>query len=159
MTTYGPRWEAGSCRGDGRDTDGLVIEARVPAPGIVLLSLTGELDMCSSYPLMDAVAGAISRHPQLIAVDLSGLTFIDAAGIGVLAGGTPHLQVMGVGLAVIYPFDGHVARMLRLAEVDHALRVFATADEALSHFAESPRVTMARHPQSGAVLLAAPTAP
>ena len=50
-----------------------------------VLKLLGELDLCSSGDLRRAVGTLLEQHdPQSLTIDLSGLTFVDCAGLSAL---------------------------------------------------------------------------
>jgi anti-sigma B factor antagonist len=137
MTTHGPSWDAAASGGDDRGpAEGLDIEVSRPAPGVVLVSLSGELEMYTTYPLMDALVQATSEGPELIVLELAGVEFMSAAGVSVLLHGAPQLDDVGIALAVVCPSGGRVARVLELADTGGALHVYPTVDEALSCFLE-----------------------
>jgi anti-anti-sigma factor len=70
------------------------IETRADASGAPLLSVSGELDISNVGTLEHAVATALAGNPERIIFDLSGLRFIDSAGIAVL------IRTAGKGSAV-----------------------------------------------------------
>jgi anti-sigma B factor antagonist len=49
-----------------------------------VLRLQGELDLSNSDRLRDAISSALDTHPQVLVLDLSGLSFTDCAGLSVL---------------------------------------------------------------------------
>jgi anti-anti-sigma factor len=49
-----------------------------------VLLLQGDLDMCTRDHLRRAVSQALKQNPRILVVDLSGLDFIDCAGLSVL---------------------------------------------------------------------------
>ena len=79
---------------------------RCPGRPVTVLSLFGEIDICTRSTAETAVAAALDHAPGPVVVDLSGLTFCSARGVGVfaawnstvdghdyvLAGIPPHLQ-------------------------------------------------------------------
>src|SRR6266571_803816 len=52
--------------------------------GAVIVRLAGELDLYNAHALRDELVAAAEREPERLVVDLSGLTFIDSTGLGVL---------------------------------------------------------------------------
>lgn len=60
-----------------------------------VLRLQGELDVSSRDRLHSAISRALEDHPPLLVVDLSGLSFIDCAGLSVLVGA--HKRLAGCG--------------------------------------------------------------
>jgi anti-sigma B factor antagonist len=66
----------------------LTISSDVPYPGLVTLTLAGELDLASGDALRDCITEAVkSPDVDAVLVDLQGLTFLDSTGIGVLVAG------------------------------------------------------------------------
>ncbi len=107
------------------------IEARRPSSEVVLLSVKGEVDLHTSLPLKESLVAALAERPRLIAVDLTGVRFMDATGLGVLAGAA---RLGGEGQArfiVICPSGHRVARLLQLTGLHRVLEVHESADEAL----------------------------
>ncbi len=50
------------------------------------MALSGEIDIVTAPAVRDALAGAVRQAVTGIIVDLGEVTFLDAAGLGVLAG-------------------------------------------------------------------------
>ncbi len=71
-----------------------VIDARTDASGAPLLAVSGELDISNVGTLEQAISGVLASKPELIIFDMSGLRFIDSAGIAVL------IRTAGKGSAV-----------------------------------------------------------
>ena len=142
MAEREPRWRiaGGSGRDGGRSEaavgmdprDVLEIEVLRPAPTVIVLGLTGEIDMLTSFRLMDAITEAFAEGPALLAVDLSGVRFMDVAGLRVLTLGGPLVEEgQRTRFAVICPEDNPVGRLLELAGAQRELTVHESAREAL----------------------------
>lgn len=52
--------------------------------GHVVLSATGDIDLATASRFRDAGFEAVGIEPTIIVIDLSGVTFMDSTGIGVL---------------------------------------------------------------------------
>jgi anti-anti-sigma factor len=90
------------------------------------LKLRGELDLCSA-DLLDAVLKhhiATGRHH--IRLDMSGLTFIDCAGLRVVVDAHNTL-LLEHGRLDLVRVGSPTARLLRLTELDTALHVETTS--------------------------------
>ena len=111
--------------------DGFDIEVQHPAPKVVLLSVRGELDLWTSLPLMDAIVSAFHEHPELIAIDMSGVLSVDGTGLRVLADGARHIEDGRVRFAVICPATSRVAHLLKQTGAHRALNVHRSVDDAL----------------------------
>ena len=102
-----------------------------PFPKVVLLRVTGEVDLWTSFPLMESIIAAHAEHPELIAVDLSGVPFLDAAGLGTLEEGARLLEDGGVHFAVICPSSHELADLPQLAGLHRVLNVHESMDDAM----------------------------
>lgn len=90
--------------------------------GNVRLALTGELDLAGAASARSALLCGLA-FGRVLQVDLSGLTFIDSAGLGVLvraaqANGPDELRFLG-------PVTPAVGRVLTLTGGDDLLRIEA----------------------------------
>jgi anti-anti-sigma factor len=110
---------------------GFAIETQRPAAKVVLLTLRGEVDVCTSFGLMEAIIAALAERPEVIAVDLSGLHYMDSAGLRVLLQSTRHLGDAGVHLAAILPPDHHLAQLPQLVGLHRMLSVHESMEDAL----------------------------
>jgi anti-anti-sigma factor len=84
------------------------------------LALSGELDLAGVPVARTAIEGALADG-RVLSVNLSGLTFIDSAGLGMLVrmaeeNGSDHLRFLG-------PVTPPVGRMLTLTGLDDALKI------------------------------------
>jgi anti-anti-sigma factor len=107
---------------------GLAVHVEDSAEGTATVALRGELDL-STIPRMEgALLEQVTQRPAVL-VDLSGLTFIDSSGLGVLiravrsANGTPVHILIGPG--------SQVERVFRIAGLYEALPVFSDRERAL----------------------------
>jgi anti-anti-sigma factor len=115
--------------GGGGDPTALSVRIEDAADGSSIVAIGGELDL-STIPRMQApLLEQIGQRPAVL-VDLSGLTFIDSSGIGILiralrgANGTP--------VHILIATDSQVDRVFRIAGVSEALPVFTDRERALT---------------------------
>ena len=109
--------------------DHFQIEVLHPAPEVVLITLRGEVDLWTSFPLMEAIAAAVGEGPELIAVDLSQVRCMDEAGLRVLENGARH--TLTGRFAVICPEDSEMTPLLRRDGLHGALNLHQSAIDAL----------------------------
>jgi anti-sigma B factor antagonist len=83
-----------------------------PSEGHVVVSLHGELDLVDAAAVAAAL-GALAARDLWIIVDLSGLEFIDAAGVAALSRGRRQARNAGGGLLLAAP-QPRVQRVLSL---------------------------------------------
>ena len=67
-----------------RQADAFVVDVVTDAQGNPWVSPRGELDVATTTLLREAVLARLAPPPSRVVLDLSGLTFIDASGIGAL---------------------------------------------------------------------------
>lgn len=96
--------------------------------GHVLVTVAGELDIATAPKLRVQLAG-LARSGQQVIVDLSQVSFCDAAGLGVLAGAARRAAAAGgcLQLAAARP---QLRRLLAITGMDHRIPVAATVAEA-----------------------------
>lgn len=102
----------------------------VPKPNV--LELWGEIDLHEVPRLRDEVRIALDRHPRVLFVDLTGLTFIDSSGLAVLVEALQRARAEGGELA-LYGIHGTVAAIFHMARLDEVFRIFP--DEAAARHA------------------------
>lgn len=91
----------------------------------VLVSLSGELDICSS-PKLQAVFDEVNldKHRKL-ELDMEKVTFLDSEAIKTLVNGCKNLSGKGVDMSIT-ACSRYVARVLRLAGVEKLVRLNVT---------------------------------
>jgi anti-sigma B factor antagonist len=73
-----------------------VIETRADPSGVPVIAVSGELDMSNAERLEATVETVVADGPDRLIFDLSGLRFMDSAGIAVLlsaAGKVPSIEL------------------------------------------------------------------
>ena len=73
----------------------LELSCRTGADGNQVISVTGELDIATAAQAYAYISEVIDSWPTPVSVDLSGLTFCDASGLGVLAKIARHARQAG----------------------------------------------------------------
>ena len=117
---------------DGR-TPGLrkapVLSIEAIADGCIV-RLAGELDLYNAHLVRDELIAAAARGPERLVIDLSGVTFIDSTGLGILIEARTRLAnrraflLAGPGL--------ETRRALEISGLDRHFAVHDSVDEALS---------------------------
>ena len=93
-----------------------------------VLRLQGELDVSNRDRLYSAISSALENHPPLLVVDLSGLAFIDCAGLSVLV--WAHKRLAGCGHRLIITGANPVAqRLLHLTGLGIYLHLSNTEED------------------------------
>jgi anti-sigma B factor antagonist len=73
----------------------LELSCRNGVEGNQVISVTGELDIATAEQAYSYISAVIDSWPAPVSVDLSGLTFCDASGLGVLAKIARHARQGG----------------------------------------------------------------
>jgi anti-sigma B factor antagonist len=77
---------------------------------------------------------AIRDNAKAVVLDLSGLTYIDSAGLGVLAVAFSRCKAAGCGLRAAAP-QPLVKEAIELVRLESVIPVFRSVDDALGSFA------------------------
>lgn len=106
----------------------LGIDRREPRAGVVLLALSGELDLATASSLQEQLA---REAAALVVVDLSGVEFMDSTGLGALVTANGRIAEAG-GQLVIVRGSRQVQRLLKITGVDQRLQIVAELATALA---------------------------
>ena len=90
---------------------------RAPPATVVL---DGEIDIATSPAIGESLMAAINAGNVHLAVNMSGVVFIDAAGIGVLVAAANRAREAGGGLSLLAP-SWQVRRLLDVLHLDGIL--------------------------------------
>ena len=96
-------------------------------PDYVLVTVAGEVDFASAAGLRERLFGLAVAGRPLVA-DLDRVSFIDAAGLGVLAGAARQAAAEGTSLQVVCA-RRRVRRLFGLTQLDQAVPVAASLAE------------------------------
>ena len=100
----------------------LELSCQLDGDGNQVVSVTGELDIATAeqaYLYISDVIDASETGPAPVSVDLSGLTFCDAAGLGVLARIARHARQAGRQLKLIAARPS-LLKIMRITGLDRA---------------------------------------
>jgi anti-anti-sigma factor len=109
-----------------REPVGLTVERTAHGPWQVLV-LTGELDLHTGAALARQLTSTELRNR--LALDLSGVDFIDSSGLGTIVGALQRSRAAGGTLAVIAPSGSRMERMLALAGLSDRIRPLTDRSE------------------------------
>jgi stage II sporulation protein AA (anti-sigma F factor antagonist) len=77
----------------------LCVDTAEPQPGMLVLSLCGDIDVSNADVLREAARTAVAATPRCLLVDLSGLSFCGSTGLVVLIGACRDAEAVGVRFA------------------------------------------------------------
>ena len=98
---------------------------------LVVVSLAGEVDVDNVSRVRQCLDDAVEAHGPRLVVDLSGLTFIDTTGLGVLVRQLAALRDRNGTMALVAP-DGQVLRRLRRTNLAPLFPIYDTLPQALA---------------------------
>lgn len=99
--------------------------------GVVVLTVTGELDAVGAAPVRSAVRTHLDARPRGLVIDLSGVGFLGSAGLQVLVEALVRAGLRGTALAVVADHRA-VLRPLAVTDLDRQVTVHRTTGEAVA---------------------------
>jgi anti-sigma B factor antagonist len=106
-------------------------------PKYVLVTVAGEIDIATVARLRERFRALAAGGRPLVA-DLEQVSFIDASGLGALAGAAGLAAEHGVSLHVVCARP-HIRRLFRLTGLDRSMPLARTLAEALQMLAATPQ--------------------
>jgi anti-anti-sigma factor len=100
--------------------------------GIAIGLVDGEIESSNADELRAALADRLSNESAGLVLDLSGVTYLDSAGIELLFDLARRLRTHRQALGLVVPSDAPMVRVLQLCGIDRIARIDATVDAALS---------------------------
>ena len=97
----------------------LELTCRTGANGYQIVSVTGELDIATAEQAYSYISEVIDGRPAPVTVDLSGLTFCDASGLGALARIARHARQKGRQL-MLTSARPSLMKIMRITGLDRA---------------------------------------
>lgn len=92
------------------------------ADGSALTRLSGDLDIVTSDEVKRGLAQLIDAGHVALALDLSGVSFVDSSGLGVLVAIHRHAESRG-GSFLVRSVPPQVQRLFEITRLDDLLRV------------------------------------
>jgi anti-sigma B factor antagonist len=126
------------------DDHGLTVEVS-NEPGHVLVTVAGEVDIATVAQLQERLA-ALAASEQPLIVDLDRVTFIDAAGLGVLASAASRAAQRGTSLQVVCARH-QVRRLFAITGLDRQIPLTRTMTEVRDSLLTSREIPVSSHRQ------------
>jgi anti-sigma B factor antagonist len=94
-----------------------------------VLEVRGEVDVHSATQLRDRLLPLVAAgHP--VVVDLTGLSFLDSTGLGVLVAARNQAQEAGAELRLVCTSD-RMLKLFRITGLDAVFEIYATLPQAI----------------------------
>jgi anti-anti-sigma factor len=100
--------------------------------GVWIASVRGEIDLSNADSTLATLAGVVDEDSDGLIVDLSGLDYLDSAGVRLLFRLGRAVSESGGSLRAVVPKDARIRRVLELAQVERALALDETTDAAIA---------------------------
>ncbi|MFT8889099.1 MAG: anti-sigma factor antagonist [Ethanoligenens sp.] len=85
---------------------------------VLTVYLDGEIDHHAARGIREEIDTSIERvHPDALALDFRGVTFMDSSGIGLVMGRYRAMQPFG-GIVTVKNASMHIRKVMRLAGLD-----------------------------------------
>ena len=94
----------------------------------------GEVDVLTASQLGRCLLGLVEQGKRELVVDLSGVTFMDSTGIGVLLNAVRRLGVCRGQLLLVCPTE-RILRPFQITGLTEHLKIFRSREEALGSLA------------------------
>ena len=116
----------------------LTVEKRLVDSGVAVLSLAGRLSLGRDCQRMEWQVDDLLHEGKLkVIFDLSGLSFIDSAGVGIVVMCFGKLKKSG-GALLVAGAKGYVEETLKTTRVNEVLPLFPSVEAAAASFANQP---------------------
>lgn len=95
-----------------------------------VLDVNGEVDLYTSPQLRDAIDREVGEGTSRVVVDLTGVTFMDSSGLGVLVGSLKRSRERGGELALVCT-EGSVLKVLTITGLDRVFPIHTSVADAV----------------------------
>ena len=105
--------------------------------GVVVASLSGEIDLSNAAEITDALLGGVPNDALGLVIDLSEVSYLDSAGVRMLAELDHRLGWRAQVLRVVAPEASRSRRVLEIAGLERVLSLDTSVVTARSSIEES----------------------
>jgi stage II sporulation protein AA (anti-sigma F factor antagonist) len=113
---------------DGVDVRGLDVVVEPVGEGVVVLAVSGEVDLDTAAGLEEHLRAALSNGCSRVILDLSGCTFFDSSGLNVLARARRSLDDKTVSLVI--PAHGITRQAFEITRFQLLFPIYSSRDDA-----------------------------
>jgi len=101
-------------------------------PGIVVLTVTGEIDSLTAGKLSAALHRELERDPAMLVLDLTGVSFLSVAGVKVLDCATARTLCANLPFVLVTGDSRVITAAIRHAELAPVMPTFRTVAHAVT---------------------------
>ena len=116
--------------------DGRLDIGETRAGQVIVIAVTGELDMLTAPQLDDAIHSALRQEPTALVVDLTRVKFLGSAAMNLLVG--THREITPTTRFGVVADGPDTSRPRKKIGLDSVIALYQTLGEALAALAETP---------------------
>jgi anti-anti-sigma factor len=91
------------------------VHAEEVRPGRLLITIEGEVDLANAASVGEQLAAVITNRTRSVSIDLSGLDYLDSAGLRVLFALVDRLDLLQIELEVVLSAASPARRAVELS--------------------------------------------
>lgn len=103
---------------------------------VIVVRLTGMLARLEVYKLKTNLDALVSRGKHFLVLDLTDISYIDSAGIGLIVRLREQVVKVGGGVSLVAPQAVHAQRPLEIASVSNLVQTYRNEADALKEMNE-----------------------
>ncbi len=96
-----------------------------------VVDVTGEIDVYTAPALREELSNLIDAEHTDLVVDLTGVSFMDSTGLGVLVGALKKVRTIGGDLRLVIDSE-KILKVFRITALTQVFTIHPTLDEALA---------------------------
>ena len=105
--------------------------------GVVVATVSGEIDLSNATQITDALLGGVPNEALGLVIDLSDVSYLDSAGVRMLAELDHRLGWRAQALGVVAPVKSRSRRVLAIAGLERVLSMETSVEAARTSVKES----------------------
>jgi anti-anti-sigma factor len=99
---------------------------------VVVARLSGEIDLSNAAQVGEDLGGGVPNSALGLVIDLTATDYLDSSGVHLVFDLAERLQRRQQQLRVVVPEGAPIRRVLRIVELDGAVPVLASVEEAVA---------------------------
>ena len=108
------------------------IAARISADGVIILDISGDLDLANSPAMRKTLLGEIKeKHSSKIFLNLKNVRYIDSSGIASLVEGLKASRDNGARM-ILYALSPSVREVMELSRLQKIFEIYDSEEQALA---------------------------
>ena len=116
--------------------EAITIEECAREPNAVVVRISGELDSTNARDTTEALLSYVrDDDPSGLVAELSGISYVDSAGVRAFVELGERLQRIGQSLVLVAPGDSRMSRVLSIVKMELLVPVHESVESALGAIA------------------------